>query len=574
MSLLAFGVYMAIMTTRTVPERSLTLNAAEPSTDPRSDAATLTTFIRSPVEQAEPRHDATATQLVLLGTVYGPGDQPMQDAVIDVTSLEEPGHWGRLNPPSMRTDPGGRFAIKVFPGEYVVEATARGLHGWYYRARGGQDIVVRLVPSAKLRVRVEDELGGPVNAATVNVIQQGRYVAKGSTDAFGLTAELTVPLGALSVMAFGRDIVPVTEDCQVDAQYASCVVRVRRGTCLLRGRVVLEGAAVDGATVQDTLWKHKLDVSDTSGSFSLGLYPKGRQAVVCVSHPELRTAIKLVLVAEETSYVIVSLSRGRTLRVRVRNKEGTAVPNAVVSSRSILGISDGGSVYSVQDTASSTTGADGVAVLAGLPAGKVAVDVDHPDYCKEYVADIAAVQDEIDVVLQAAKSISVNIQLVEEVRRILPYGSWTLVLRRKGLAPNASPSASTWSTRFDTKGNGFLNRIPEGAYELDARAQVGGTQVRSLDKVHLTDDQDEISYLCPEIVLEYTLSNVDGPAELRVQSHDESHYSSATRVGGRSTLRCIVRGGVEYEWQFLEGEVRHQGIISVPSGVSVHTIPR
>ncbi len=230
------------------------------------------------------------------GTVFGPGHEPVADAVIAIGKR----HWSRLDllPDGalralVRTDAEGRFrAVGIAAGEQPVQVRAPGLSSWIGTCRVEANVAtpldVMLAPAMACAGTVVDADGIPVAKAKVEV---------GDWNAFDHHQASTAADGTFHLDGL------MPGDVDVHARHATagsgtvtihggagetvrCELRLSPGL-VLRGRVLTQdGEPIADATVEartaDRQWG-KWTVADAAGNFAILTCPEDARLVVKVT---------------------------------------------------------------------------------------------------------------------------------------------------------------------------------------------------------------------------------------------------------------------------------------------------
>ncbi|HSE62971.1 MAG TPA: carboxypeptidase regulatory-like domain-containing protein [Thermoanaerobaculia bacterium] len=212
------------------------------------------------------------------------------------------------------------------------------------------------------------------------------------------------------------------------------------------------------------------------GSFELADVPPGKWGVR-VSAPGYRPAeVSGIEIAEgETKEgVVVALRKGAVISGRVLDaRRGTGVANASVAwseGSGASGMGPGMAVLSRLDAGgvtAATTDADGRFRFEGLPAGKITLSAEHPDFLE--ASKMVELDDEatVDLTLGLGGSISGTV-VGKDGRTGIPGAE--VFLSEEGDDFRGDDSA-----RADASGNFAFEHLKPGRYRVSARSSVGAT---------------------------------------------------------------------------------------------------
>lgn len=264
------------------------------------DAAQMSRRLRIVLREATPARLAGGRTLA--GRVVDPEGAPIEGARIVGQRQVPPGEADRALHPQLEATTGadGRFVLRgADPGAYRLIATAEG---YARRVRepvvaGAEDVVVRLAPGGRVRVRALDPRGEPVAALTV-VVERSRGALASETlavvSAYDAAGELEVgglPVGRVRVVVSAPGFAPSPAHearAVVEEPSLTEVALARGGTVVGRvvsadgsplggARVSLEGRLGSGASAVP------LDLgasSEADGRFALEGAPPGVRSVV------------------------------------------------------------------------------------------------------------------------------------------------------------------------------------------------------------------------------------------------------------------------------------------------------
>jgi hypothetical protein len=359
------------------------------------------------------RADAAQADARIAGTVIGPDEAPLPDALVRaVIELDNPAApHARLHPFAQSvTAADGTFTLAgLDPGRYRVSADAEGhargaISGV---AAGARDVVVRLDEERLLRgVVVDPESGAPVVAATV-VVERARsalmreVVATAST--FGADGRFEVrglASDTYAVTATAHGYASSTEDGVVvgstgappditialrrGGAVAGVVTSSERGAPIAGARVSLEGRLGGGGTSAVPLLRDA--TSDASGRFEITGVPPGEQSLFVAARDHHARLLSGLFVAEgariEVEVDLTKTEPGETPRIElagigvvIATREDELVIGRVVEGGGAAeaGLGEGDAILAVDGVPVTELGFEGsVARLRG-PEGSAVV---------------------------------------------------------------------------------------------------------------------------------------------------------------------------------------------------------
>ena len=217
------------------------------------------------------------------------------------------------------------------------------------------------------------------------------------------------------------------------------------------------------------------------GTFELTDVPAGKWKLTA-SAPGYRPAeVSGIEIGEgETKEgVVFSLKKGASVAGRVLDpRRGTGIPNASVSwseGSGASGMNPGAAAIArmTGDGTAVSTDADGLYHLDGLPAGKVNIAAEHPDYLE--VSRQVEVADEatVDLTLSLGGSIAGTV-IGNDRRSAVPGAQVTLAEQGESFGMGGD------TARSDASGNFVFEHLKPGRYRMSARSNAGSTPWRDV----------------------------------------------------------------------------------------------
>jgi protocatechuate 3,4-dioxygenase beta subunit len=506
------------------------------------------------------------------GRVVDAGGQPIAGAEVRLSRPERGGNrfmfqiggMGDREKPDASSGSDGSFRVAgLEAGEYALAVSREGyatkrVPSVNVVAAGPNDLPpVVLSAGAAIAGFARNGKGEPVVGAQIFSFGEGTMLGDTSTDPqgqFRLDGFSPDRVVNLSVRAEGyatlqQRVTPPAEDVSL----------VLKTTGTIRGRVedggtsrpVVDFTAGYAEPREDRFGRLMSEKAFQSadGSFELANVPAGKWKVIA-SAPGYRPETTGIEIGEgETKEgIVLSLKKGGSVSGRVLDpRRGTGVPNASVSwfegsgasqfpgAATIARMTGGGNGVS--------TDADGRYRFDGLPAGKVTIAAEHPDYLE--VSRPVEVEDEatLDLTLSLGGSIGGTVG-GKGGRSAVPGAQVTLDDQ------GGSFSMGGDSSRSDASGNFLFEHLKAGRYRVSARSNAGST---SWKDVVLAESQRLDGVLLEMeggAVVRGTVSGLP-PARLGGVSVFASNkdYQDYTMTGddGRFTLRDVPPGVVQLQ---------------------------
>ncbi|HEY6064571.1 MAG TPA: carboxypeptidase regulatory-like domain-containing protein, partial [Thermoanaerobaculia bacterium] len=281
------------------------------------------------------------------------------------------------------------------------------------------------------------------------------------------------------------------------------------------------------------------------GSFELSDVPPGKWNVRASSPGYRPSEVSGIEVGEgETKEgVVVSLKKGGVVSGRVLDpRRGTGVPNASVAWSESSG-GDMGPAAAIMarmngGTNGVTTDADGRFRFDGLPAGRITLTAEHPDFLetsKQIDLDNEAT---VDLTLSLGGSIAGTV-VGKDGRTGVPGAQ--VLLREQGAGMNFGDD----SGRADAAGNFLFEHLKAGRYGVSARSNAGTTAWKD---VVLADSQRQdgvLLELASGATVQGTVSGISAgrAGGVRIFAMAQDYQDNAvTSDDGRFTLRDVPAG--------------------------------
>jgi protocatechuate 3,4-dioxygenase beta subunit len=558
------------------PEKNLTLEATRPGYVPA----------RRPGVNLRAGEVLKDVSLVLRrglearGRVVDAAGQPIAGAEIRLSRPERGGSrfllaiggMGDREKPDASSGPDGSFRVAgLEAGEYALAFSREG-----YAPKRVPSVAVQVegpndwapvVLSAGVAIAgvVRNGKGDAVVGAQVFSFGEGMGMRDTSTDpqgqfrldGFGADRAVNLSVRAEGYAALHRSVTPPAEDLSL----------VLKTTGTIRGRV--EDAATTRPVTDFSAsytspraggfggmqirmgGESEKAFQSADGTFELTDVPAGKWNVTA-SAPGYRPAeVAGIEIGEgETKEgVVLSLKKGGAVSGRVLDpRRGIGIANATVSWSEGSGASGMGQAQAalarfIGDGPAVSTDGDGRYRLDGLPAGKVTIAAEHPDYLE--VSRQVEVEDEatVDLTLSLGGSIAGSV-VGKDGRSAVPGAQVTLDEQ------GGSFSMGGDSSRSDASGNFLFEHLKPGRYRVSARSNAGNT---SWKDVVLAESQRLDGVLLEMeggAVVRGTVSGLP-PARLggvRVFASGKDYQDSAmTGDDGRFTLRDLPAGVVQLQ---------------------------
>jgi hypothetical protein len=575
------------------PEKNLTLEATRPGYVPaRRPGVTLRTG-----EVVKDVSLVLKRGLEARGRVVDAGGQPIAGAEVRLSRPERGGNrfmfqiggmMGDREKPDASSGADGSFRVAgLEAGEYALAVSREG----YATKRVPSISVVAdvpndwppvvLSPGVAVAGFVRNVKGEPVVGAQVFSFGEGMGARDTLTDpqgrfrldGFGAERAVMLSVRADGYGSLQRRVTPPAEDLSL----------VLKTTGTIRGRVEDAGTnrPVTDFTASYTgprgggFGGMRLVTGDESenafqsadGTFELTDVPPGKWNVTA-SAPGYRPAeVAGIQIGEgETKEgVVLSLNKGSSVSGRVLDpRRGTGVPNASVSWSEGSGASQFPGAAAIArlsgDSNAVSTDADGRYRLVGLPAGKITVAAEHPDYLE--VSRQVEVEDDATVDLTLSLGGSIAGTVVGKGGRSAVAGAQVTLDDQGG-----SFSMGGDSSRSDASGSFLFEHLKPGRYRVSARSNAGST---SWKDVVLAESQRLDGVLLEMeggAAVRGTVSGLPaarlGGVRVFASSKD---YQDSTMTGddGRFTLRDVPAGVVQ-----LQASVAFPSIRSVSKNLEI-----
>jgi large repetitive protein len=552
-------------------EKNLTLEAAKPGyVTAKRHGITL--------KAGEPIKDVALVVkrgLEARGRVVDSAGQPIAGAEIRLSRAERGGarfvfQFGGMNPekPDATSGADGSFRVAgLEPGDYALAVTRDG----YAPKRVPSVTVVEkgrnewppivLPAGVPIAGVVRSSKGDPVVGAEVFAFAEG--VSRNSR---------TDPEGKFRLEGFGADR-PVMVNVRADG-YASLqrrvtpspeeIVLVLKTSGTIRGRVEdaatnrpvtdftasyteSRGGFAGGMRIVMAGGESEKSFQSPDGSFELADVPPGKWNVRATSPGYRPAEVSSIEVGEgETKKdVVVSLKKGGVVTGRVLDpRRGTGVPNASVSwseGSDASGMGPGMAVLARLDgggATAATTDADGRFRFEGLPAGKITLSAEHPDFLE--ASKSVELEDETTVELTLALGGSIAGTVVAKDGRTVIPGAQVL-LRDQG----SSFTMGDDSSRADTSGNFVFEHLKAGRYSVSARSNAGTTSWKDVVLGESQRQDGVLLEMAAGATVQGTVSGLPSGnlGGVRVFASTKDYQDSAlTGDDGRFTLRDVPSG--------------------------------
>jgi len=507
------------------------------------------------------------------GRVVDGAGQPIAGAEVRLSRPERGGNrfmfqigamTGDREKPDASSGPDGSFRVGgLEAGEYALAVSREGyatkrIPSVNVVASGPNDLPpVVLSAGAEIAGFARNGKGEPVVGAQIFSFGEGTMLGDTSTD----------PEGRFRLDGFSADRVV---NLSVRAEgYATLQQRVtppaENVSLVLKTTGTVRGHVEDGGTSRPVIdftagyaepredrfgrLLSERAFQSADGSFELANVPAGKWKVIA-SAPGYRAETAGIEIGEgETKEgIVLSLKKGGSVSGRVLDpRRGAGVPNASVSwfegsgasqfpgAATIARMTGGGNGVS--------TDADGRYHFEGLPAGKITIAAEHPDYLE--VSRQVEVEDEatMDLTLSLGGSIAGTVA-GKGGRSAIPGAQVTLDDQ------GGSFSMGGDSSRSDASGNFLFEHLKAGRYRVSARSNAGST---SWKDVVLAESQRLDGVLLEMEGGAIVWGTVSGlpPARLGGVSVFASNrdYQDYTMTGddGRFTLRDVPPGVVQLQ---------------------------
>ncbi len=508
------------------------------------------------------------------GRVVDAAGQPIAGAEIRLTRPEggpfrsmmiQIGGMSREKPDATSAADGSFRVAGLEPGEYAVSVSREG-----YAAKRVPSVAVQaegpndwppivLAPGAPVAGTVRGSKGELVVGAQVSAFGDGIGAQQASTDTegrfrlegFGADRAIMLNVRAEGYAPLQRNVTPPSEDLALTLKTTGTIrgrvedattnrpitdftasYREPRSSPFGGMRVVVAGPGMKSFQSPD-------------GSFELTDVPPGRWSVSASSPGYRPTEVTGVEVAEgETKEgVVLTLKKGSVVTGRVLDPQrGTGVPNASVSWRGPDGGSSGpGAALMAQfegGDSSQATDADGRFRFEGLPAGKITLTAEHPDYLEVSRQVDAEDEETVDLTLSAGGSIAGAV-VGKDGRTPVPGAEVSLDELGSTMALGSD------TARADGSGNFLFEHLKAGRYRVTGRSNAG----TSAPKEVVLAESQRLDGVFLQMAIGATLKGVVSglPAErlggvrVYVWARD---YQDGTSTGddGRFTLRDVPAG--------------------------------
>ena len=509
------------------------------------------------------------------GRVVDSTGQPVAGAEIRLSRAERGGarfmfQIGGMNREKADATSGADGSFRVAglePGEYAVAVSRDGyapkrVPSAPVAEKGPNDwppiVLAAGVPIAGV---VRSSKGDPIVGAELYAFAEG--ISRNSRsdpegrfrlDAFGGDRPVMISVRADGYGNLQRRVTPSPEE----------IVLVLKTSGTIRGRVEdaatnrpvtdftasyteSQGGFAGGMRIMISQGESEKPFQSADGSFELADVPPGKWNVRATSPGYRPAEVSGIEIGEgETKEgVVVGLKKGGVISGRVLDpRRGTGVANASVSwsegsdassmgpGMAVLARLDGGGATAA------TTDADGRFRFDGLPAGKITLSAEHPDFLE--VSKQVDLGDEATVDLTLALGGAISGTVVSKDGQT-PIPGAQVLLRDQG----GSYSMNDDSTRADGSGNFSFEHLKAGRYGVSARSNAGTTAWKD---VVLGDNQRQDGVLLEMTTGATVLGTVSGLPPGRVggvrvfASTRDYQDSAVTGDAGRFTLRDVPPG--------------------------------
>jgi protocatechuate 3,4-dioxygenase beta subunit len=510
------------------------------------------------------------------GRVVDPAGKPIAEASVRVSRPEGEtsrfmfrigGMEDRQKPDAWSAADGTFRVAGLEPGEYVLVVQREGyalkqVPSVKVQAEGANDWPpVVLSPGVALAGFVRNGKGEPVVGAQVSSFAidagprgtattdpEGRF----RLDGFGSDRAVMLSVTAEGYAPVRREVTPPSEDLAI----------VLKTTGTIRGRVEDAGS---NQPVTDFSASYRAprtggfgggmqirmggdtekSFQSPDGTFELTDVPAGKWNVIASAAGYRPAEVAGIEIGEgETKEgVILSLKKGASVSGRVLDpRRGTGVPNASVSWSQDSGQRPGIAMLArlAGESTAVATDADGRYRVDGLPAGKITITAEHPDYLG--ASRQVEVDDEatVDLTLSVGGSIAGSV-VGKDGRSALPGAAVTLDVPGGGLRVEEE------STRTDAAGGFLFEHLKPGRYRLSAQSNAGGTASK---EVVLAESQPLEGVLLQMQGGAVILGTVSGlPAGqlggVRISAYAQNYEDNTITGGdGRFTLNDVPAGVV------------------------------
>jgi protocatechuate 3,4-dioxygenase beta subunit len=556
-------------------EKNLTLEAAKPGyVTAKRHGLTL-----KPGEAVKDVSLVVKRGLEARGRVVDSAGQPIGGAEIRLSPVERGGARfvfqlagvNRAKPDTTSGADGSFRVVGLEAGEYSLAVSRDGyapkrVPSATVMEKGSNEwptiVLAAGVPIAGV---VRSSKGDPVVGAEVFAFAEGTSrnsrtdpEGKFRLEGFGAERRVMVNVMAEGYAALQKQFIPSPEE----------VVLVLSTSGTIRGRVEdaatnrpvsdftasyadARGQLAGGVRVVMGLGEREKAFQSPDGSFELAEVPPGKWGVR-VSSPGYRPAeVSGIEIAEgETKEgVVVALKKGAVISGRVLDpRRGTGVPNASVSWTEGSDASRMGAGMSVlarldgAGASAGTTDADGRFRFDGLPAGKITLSAEHPDFV-EVSKQVELDDESVDLTLGLGGSISGSV-LAKDGRAGIPGAD--VLLRDQGEAFSMGDN----STRADSSGNFSFEHLKAGRYSVSARTNAAATAWKDVVLGESQQLDGVLLEMAAGATIRGTVSGLAGDkvGGVRVFASTKDYSdSAATGDDGRFTFRDVPSGVVRLQ---------------------------
>jgi protocatechuate 3,4-dioxygenase beta subunit len=536
------------------------------------------------------------------GRVVDSAGQPIAGAEIRLSRAERGGarfmfQLGGMNreKPDSTSGADGSFRVAgLEPGEYALAVSRDGYAPKRVPAASVAEkdpndwppiVLAAGVPIAGV---VRSSKGDPIVGAEVLAFAEGtsrnaRSDPEGRfrLDGFGGDRPVMINVRADGYGALQRRVTPSPEE----------IVLVLKTSGTIRGRV--EDAATNrpvidftasytesqggfggGMRIMISQGESEKSFQSADGSFELPNVPPGKWNVRATSPGYRPAEVSGIEIAEgETKEgVVVGLKKGGVISGRVLDpRRGTGVPNASVSwsegsgassmppGMALLSRLDGGATTAV------ATEADGRFRFEGLPAGKITLSAEHPDFLE--VSKQVELDDEasVDLTLGLGGSIAGTV-VAKDGRTAIPGAE--VLLREQGSAFMGNDD----SARADASGNFVFEHLKAGRYGVSAHSNAGTTSWKDVVLAENQRQEGVLLEMAAGATVQGTVSGLPAGsvAGVRIFASARDYEDGAvTGDDGRFTLRDVPPGVLRLQASTAFPAMRSTSrSLEVPEGAS------
>jgi protocatechuate 3,4-dioxygenase beta subunit len=534
------------------------------------------------------------------GRVVNSAGEPIAGAEIRLTRAERGGarfmfQIGGMNreKPDAASGADGSFRVAgLEPGDYAVAVSRDG-----YAPKRVPSVTVAekppndwppivLAAGVPIAGVLRSSKGDPVVGADVFAFAdgtsrnsrsdpEGRFRLEG----FGGDRPLMISIRADGYANLQRRVTPSPEE----------IVIVLKTSGTIRGRV--EDAATNrpvtdftasytesqggfGGGIRIVMGESEKSFQSADGSFELSDIPPGKWNVRATAPGYRGADVSGVELAEgETKEgVVIALKKGGVISGSVLDpRRGTGVPNASVSwsegsgassmppGMAVLARLDGGAATAA------TTDADGRFRFEGLPAGKITVSAEHPDFLE--VSKQIELDDEasVDLTLGLGGSIAGTV-VAKDGRTAIPGAE--VVLREQGSAFMGNDD----SARADASGNFLFEHLKAGRYGVSAHSNAGTTSWKDVVLAENQRRDGVLLEMAAGATVQGTVSGLPGGNVGGVgifASTKDYQDSAVTGDDGRFTLRDVPSGVLRLQASTAFPSMRSTSkSLDIPEGAS------